>query len=138
MVRKGLRASGWAPYKRANTVAYAVEAQDGDARRVAAPTDHVLIVTGTPPEDFETTARRALERPEVRRSLANETVALPDLARAALTPPGDLDRYQRPQLIRLPPRPRLRHASTTWRREHRPGTSPQVSSDDGGRRQLAS
>jgi uncharacterized protein YbjT (DUF2867 family) len=57
MFYKGARMAGLSPYL-LSEIRYYMEDLDAGAFQVAAPTNHVLEVTGTPPEDFETVARR--------------------------------------------------------------------------------
>ena len=83
-----------------------------------APTDHVELVTGRPPEDFETTARRFFKNPElvvpglaVGSKLGAGLLALKTL----LARVPDLDRWEREQGHPILDRPVLAHDSPEWR-----------------------
>jgi uncharacterized protein YbjT (DUF2867 family) len=83
-----------------------------------APTTDVLDVTGRPPEDFETIARRYAALPRNRRTAAN---SLREAALFMITPlnPGfDLRRYDAELRSPLPSQPQFAPDSEVWRREH--------------------
>ena len=86
---------------------------------IAAPTSDVYDVTGSPAEDFVTTARRYADVPQARRSAANTAKALWDFTRIGVTPRPRLEHFIRMQQHPLPPDPELSAHSTIWSAEHR-------------------
>lgn len=92
---------------------------------IAAPTTDVHDATGSPAEDFLTTARRYTDGPQAQRSLANTAKALWDFTRIGLTPRPRLDRFIAMQQHPLPPTPELSAHSALWSDEHaRPAHGP--------------
>jgi hypothetical protein len=91
-----------------------------------APTADVWEVTGRPPEDFETIARRYASLPEARRTFGNGLRASADLLRIGLTPARNIDRYERDHHHPLPANPRLAAEDEAWRASHplRVGPAP--------------
>ena len=109
---------GGLPIDLISGVRYYIDDHKRGAFEVGAPTTDVLDVTGHPPEDFETIARRYAALPYNRRTLGS---GLRQFARFLITPlsPGfDLDRYDRELRRPFPSDPRFAPESKVWRREH--------------------
>lgn len=85
---------------------------------LGAPTPDVLEVTGRPPEDFATVARRYAARPEARRSIGSRVRAWADFLRTPLMPGYDLDRLDRALDLPRPVTPRLAADDAAWRAAH--------------------
>ena len=81
-------------------------------------TDVVRELTGTPAEDFETTARRYAAMPFARRTFGNRARAVLNFLVTPFYPGYDLNRYEREHSFPTPGDPRLTMDSDTWRREH--------------------
>jgi NAD(P)H dehydrogenase (quinone) len=99
-------------------VRYYLEDHKRGAFELGAPTNDVLEVTGRPPEDFETIARRYAAMPQNQRTRVN---GVRELSRFLLGPLGlgfDLDRYDRELRTPVPSAPRFAPESEIWRREH--------------------
>ena len=94
----------------------------GDHKRGAfeldAPTTDVLDVTGRPPEDFETIARRYAALPGNQRTLGNWLRVFARFMVAPLNPGFNLDRYDRELRHPFPQEPQFATGSKVWRREH--------------------
>jgi hypothetical protein len=82
--------------------------------------DVVREVTGSPAEDFETTARRYAALPFARPTFANRLRAFVNFLRVPFHPGYDLDRNDRAQNHPVPPEPRLSIDDERWRIEHAP------------------
>ncbi len=93
---------------------------------VAAPTADVYEVTGTPAEDFVTTAARYLRGPQGQRSIGRTLGALWDFARVGLTPKPRLDSFIRMQQHPVPAAPQLSARSAVWAAEHAPSAERSV------------
>ena len=116
MFARAARAQGLAPFEIAQIRHYAEEARDG-VYAIGAPTDHVERVTGRPPEAFEATARRyaadpGLVMPGLR--IGGRIDAFRLLARTALTPAPDLDRWEAERGYPLLSDAALAHESEEW------------------------
>jgi hypothetical protein len=85
---------------------------------LGAPTGDVLAVTGRPPEDFATIARRYAARPEARRSLGRRLRAWANFLRTPLMPGYDLDALDRALDLPRPPALRLAAEDAGWRAAH--------------------
>ena len=118
MFMKAATAQGLAtPFEIAQLRRY-VEEVRGGTFAVGAPTDHVELVTGRPPEDFETTARRYIEHPAhiMPGFRVGGTVgALWLMAKTMLTRVPDLDRWESDRGYPLLDEPVLAHDSDEWR-----------------------
>ena len=90
------------------------------AFEVGGPTDDVLAVTGQPPEEFETVARRHAARPEVKRTLGNQMRTLAEFMVVPFAPGVRPGRFEREMAFPIPPDPRLSSDSDRWRAEHGP------------------
>lgn len=114
---KALRTNGF-PIDVINGVRYYIDDHRRGAFETGAPTNDVLEVTSSPPEDFESIARRYAVMPRNRRTVAN---GLRELARFLITPftrRFDLDRYDRELRRPFPSAPQFAPESAIWRREH--------------------
>jgi NAD(P)H dehydrogenase (quinone) len=114
---KAARLAGY-PIEVFSGVRYYMEDHRRGAFEVGAPTNDVLEVTGRPPEDFETIARRHAALPRNRRTLANK---LRELAQSVVVPfsPGfNLERYDRELRRPFPSDPQFTSDSAIWIREH--------------------
>lgn len=99
-------------------IRYYIEDHRRGAFEVGAPTTDVLDVTGRPPEDFETIARRYAALPHNQRTFGNRLRELAQFVMAPLSPGFNLERYDRELRSPTPSQPRLALDSETWRREH--------------------
>jgi uncharacterized protein YbjT (DUF2867 family) len=77
--------------------------------------DDILCVTGVPPEDFETIARRYAALPEARRSIGASLTAFGNFMRAPMSPGYDLDRFDREHGFPIPRQPRPAMEDERWR-----------------------
>ena len=106
-----------------------------------APTADVAEVTGRPPEDFATIARRYAATPGARRSVGNGVKALMDVLRTPLSPGYNPERFDRQQGFPVPPSPRFALQDERWQIEHGPlggvSDAPPSREGGGGRRELA-
>ena len=85
---------------------------------MGAPTDHVEQITGRPAEEFEVTARRYVQNPElVMRGLkvGGKLYALGLLLKTLLTPVPDLDRWESERGYPILAESQLAHESPEWR-----------------------
>jgi NAD(P)H dehydrogenase (quinone) len=78
----------------------------------------VLDVTGQPPEDFETIARRYAALPGNQRTLGNWLREFAQFMIAPLNPGFNFDRYDRELRRPFPLQPEFATESKVWRREH--------------------
>ena len=114
---------------------YYVEDHKRGAFELGAPTTDVLDVTGRPPEDFETIARRYAALPENQRNFGNWLRQFAQFMIAPLSPGLNADRYDRELRCPFPSVPQFAPDSRTWRREHHIAESakPVASSRDNAR-----
>lgn len=117
MFLSAARAQGLSAFELSGIRHYIEEHKRGTFER-GAPTTDVYDVTGQPPEDFETIARRYAALPAARRDAAYTLRAWGGFLRVGLTPPYNLDRYERQQGHPMPEHPQLAVDSETWCREH--------------------
>jgi len=85
---------------------------------VGAPTDHVEQVCGRPAEDFEVTARRFIEHPELvwpGLKIGSKLGAFRLMLKTFLTRVPDLDAWERDQGFPMLNEPVLAHDSEEWR-----------------------
>jgi hypothetical protein len=106
------------PIDTASNIRYYIEDHKRGAFELGAPTTDVLDVTGRPPEDFETIARRYATAPGLRPSLGNRLREIMQSIRAPLSPGFDLERYDRELRRPFPSEPKFAPDSDIWRREH--------------------
>lgn len=121
MFMKAIRAAGFPPFVQLLLRTYNEEQRRG-AFAYNAPTDHVLQATGSEPESFETTVRRYANAPAAQPSVSNRMRAVARLMKIAVTPPLDLDRFERTTALPLERAPRFSIADERWLAEHRPGS----------------
>ena len=101
-----------------SNVRYYIDDHKLGAFEFGAPTSDVLDVTGNPPEDFETIARRYAAQPRNRRNFGNSLRELAQLTTAPFGPGFDFDRYDRELRRPFPLNPQFATESQVWRREH--------------------
>src|SRR5215469_4091739 len=109
---------GGMPIDLLSNIRYYVDDYRLGAFELGAPTTDVLDVTGRPPEDFETIARRYAALPRKQRTLANWLREFAQFMLAPLSPGFDLDRYDRELRRPFPSVPQFTTDSEVWRREH--------------------
>lgn len=109
---------GGMPIELMSNVRYYIEDQKRGAFELGAPTTDVLDVTGRPPEDFETIARRYAALPGNQRTFGNWLRTVVQFFITPLTPGFNLDRYDRELRRPFPSRPQFAPESDVWRREH--------------------
>lgn len=109
---------GGMPVELMSNVRYYIEDQKRGAFEVSAPTTDVLDVTGRPPEDFETIARRYAALPENQPTRSNWLRRVAQFLITPLSPGFNFDRYDRELRRPLPSRPLFTPDSQVWRREH--------------------
>ena len=109
---------GGMPIDLLSNIRYYVDDHSLGAFELGAPTTDVLNVTGRPPEDFETIARRYAALPPNRRTLGNWVREFAGFLLAALVPGFNLDRYDRELRRPFPSDPQFAPDSKVWRREH--------------------
>ena len=114
---KGARMSGY-PIDLFSGIRYYIEDHERGAFELGAPTTDVLDVTGQPPEDFETIARRYATLPRNQRTLGNWLREFAQFMIAPLSPGFNLDRYDRELRRPFPSEPQFAPDSIVWRREH--------------------
>lgn len=119
MFLKAMRALGIPQFEQLGIRRYIEEHRKG-AFEFNAPTDHVLEVTGRPPESFGAIARRYAAAPQAKRTFGNGLRAFADFMRIGMTPAHDLDRFEREQLHPRPREARLAIDDERWRIEHSP------------------
>jgi uncharacterized protein YbjT (DUF2867 family) len=98
---------------------YYVEDHKQGAFALAAPTNHVLEITGCPAEDFETTARRYAARPEAPRNFGNQLRTFIDFMRTPLSAGYHPERFEHGLRFPMPRAPRLAMNNERWKTEHR-------------------
>jgi uncharacterized protein YbjT (DUF2867 family) len=99
-------------------IRYYIDDHKRGAFELGAPTTDVLGVTGQPPEDFETIARRYAALPRNQRTLGNWLREFVQFMIAPLSPGFNLDRYDRELRRPFPSEPQFAPDSKVWRREH--------------------
>lgn len=94
MFIKAALARGFSKFEVSHMRHYTQEVRAG-VYAVGAPTNHVLEVSGQPPEDFDTIARRYAARPEARQTTANKLRALSLMVKMMATRVPDFDQWER-------------------------------------------
>ena len=117
MFMKTARMAGF-PIDLISGVRYYIDDHKRGAFEVGAPTTDVLDVTGHPPEDFETIARRYAALPHNQRSFSNWLRQVAQFIITPLSPGFNLDRYDRELRRPFPSKPQFAPESSIWRREH--------------------
>ena len=100
---------------------YYVEEHSRGTFAFGAPTDDVLTVTGQPPENFETIARRHAALPEARPTVGNKLRAFARFMAVPFQPGFDPARYERALEMPVPAAPLFDLDSPRWKSEHGPG-----------------
>ena len=85
---------------------------------MGAPTTDVLDVTGRPPEDFETIARRYAALPGNQRTFSNWLRTVAQLLITPRSPGFNFDRYDRELRRPFPSEPQFTRQSKVWQRKH--------------------
>jgi uncharacterized protein YbjT (DUF2867 family) len=118
MFMKAARWGGGLPIDLLGNVRYYIEDHKRGAFEVGAPTTDVLDVTGQPPEDFETIARRYAALPGNQRTFGNWLRELAQFMILPLSPGFNFDRYDRELRRPFPSKPQFAPDSEMWQREH--------------------
>jgi uncharacterized protein YbjT (DUF2867 family) len=106
------------PIELMSNVRFYIEDQKRGAFELGAPTSDVLDVTGRPPEEFETIARRYAGLPRNQRTVSNWLRAVAQFLITPISPGFNLDRYDRELRRPFSSEPQLAPDSRAWRREH--------------------
>jgi hypothetical protein len=114
---KGARMAGF-PIDLFSGIRYYIQDYERGAFELGAPTTDVLDVTGQPPEDFETIARRYAMLPRNQRNFSNWLREFVQFLVAPLSRGFNLDRYDRELRRPFPSEPQFAPQSRVWRREH--------------------
>jgi len=117
MFLKAATAQGFSNFEMAQ-LRHFVEELRGGTYAVGAPTDHVEQVTGRPAEDFEVTARRYIERPELVRpglEIGSKLGAFRLLLKTLTARTPDLDRWESERGYPRLADALLAHDSEEWR-----------------------
>jgi len=118
MFMKAARWGGGLPIELLSNVRYYIEDHKRGAFEVGAPTTDVLDVTGLPPEDFETIARRYAALPGNQRTFGNGLRALAQFMIVPLSPGFNFDEYDCELRRPFPSESQFAPDSKVWRREH--------------------
>ena len=118
MFMKAARWGGGLPIELLRNVRYYIEDHKRGAFEVGAPTTDVLDVTGLPPEDFETIARRYAALPGNQRTFSNGLRELAQFMIVPLSPGFNFDRYDRELRRPFPSESQFAPDSKVWRSEH--------------------
>ncbi|ETW93588.1 MAG: hypothetical protein ETSY2_51170, partial [Candidatus Entotheonella gemina] len=116
MFTKAAVAQGFSRFEIAQMRHYAEELRAG-AYAVGAPTDHVEQVCGRPAEDFEVTARRYVEHPELvipGFSMRSKWSALGQMLKTMLTKAPNPDQWEAVRGQPMLANPQLAHHSDAW------------------------
>lgn len=116
MFIKAAKALGFSNFEIAQFRHYAEEMRGG-TYALGAPTDHVELVTGRPPEDFEVTARRYFERPELvfpGLKIGNKFEAAWLMLKTIMARVPDLDKWESERSYPLIKEGLLAHDSEEW------------------------
>jgi NAD(P)H dehydrogenase (quinone) len=114
---KAVRMSGY-PIDLFSGFRYYIDDHKRGAFELGASTTDVLDVTGQPPEDFETIARRYAELPGNQRTHGNWLREFAQFMIAPLVPGFNFERYDRELRRPFPGEPQFAPASGVWWREH--------------------
>lgn len=118
MFMKAARWGGGLPIELLSNVRYYIEDHKRGAFELGAPTTDVLDVTGLPPEDFETIARRYAALPGNQRRFGNWLRELAQFMVVPLSPGFNFNRYDRELRRPFPSEPQFAPDSKVWRRDH--------------------
>jgi NAD(P)H dehydrogenase (quinone) len=114
---KAARMSGY-PIDLFSGIRYYIDDHKRGAFELGAPTTDVLDVTGKPPEDFETIARRYAALPGNQRTVGNWLRQFAQFMIAPLKPGFNFDRYDRELRSPFPSEPQFAPDSKIWQHEH--------------------
>jgi hypothetical protein len=114
---KAARMSGY-PIDLFSGIRYYIDDHKRGAFELGAPTTDVLDVTGQPPEDFETIARRYAALPGNQRTVGNWLRQFAQFMIAPLKPGFNFGRYDRELRSPFPSEPQFAPDSKIWHREH--------------------
>jgi uncharacterized protein YbjT (DUF2867 family) len=117
MFRKLARLTGGAQHEVFSYRDYLADHRAGAFEFEGGVTSVVTDLTGSPPEDFATIARRYAAMPFARQSWSNRLKAFARFNLVPFVPGYDLDRYQREKAFPVPPRPSLSIEDARWRAE---------------------
>jgi NAD(P)H dehydrogenase (quinone) len=109
---------GGLPIDVLSNVRYYIEDHRRGAFELGAPTTDVFDVTGRPPEDFETIARRYAALAPNQRTLGNWLRQFAQFMMVPLSPGFNLGRYDAELRRPFPAEPQFAPDSKIWRREH--------------------
>ena len=118
MFMKAARWGGGLPIELLSNVRYYIEDHKRGAFELGAPTTDVLDVTGLPPEEFETIARRYAALPGNQRTFGNWLREVAQFMIVPLSPGFSFDRYDRELRRPFPSEPQFAPDSKVWQREH--------------------
>jgi uncharacterized protein YbjT (DUF2867 family) len=114
---KAARALGVSPFD-TTSIRHYLQELAGGTFAIGAPTDHVEMLTGRPPEDIETIAHRYISHPELIAPgvhAGTKLGALLFLARTLFMRAPDFDRWEREHLLPSLNQPLLAHENPEWR-----------------------
>ena len=114
---KAARMSGY-PIDLFSGIRYYIDDHKRGAFELGAPTTDVLDVTGQPPEDFETIARRYAALPGNQRTVGSWLRQFAQFMIAPLKPGFNFDRYDRELRSPFPSEPQFAPDSKIWQHEH--------------------
>jgi NAD(P)H dehydrogenase (quinone) len=106
------------PIEQMSNVRYYLEDHKRGVFELGAPTTDVFDMTGRPPEDFETIARRYAALPRNQRTFGNWLRTVGQFLITPLNPGFNFDGYNRELRLPLASRPQFATESDTWHREH--------------------
>jgi NAD(P)H dehydrogenase (quinone) len=107
------------PIELMSNVRYYIDDHKRGVFELGAPTSDVLDVTGRPPEDFETIARRYAALPRNQRTFVNWLSTVAQFIVTPLSPSFNFDRYDRELRRPFPSQSQFATESRIWQREHR-------------------
>lgn len=120
---KAARMRGVPAFDLASLSYYLTDHRQG-AFEFGAPNDHVLRVTGSPAESFETTARRYAALPKAQPTFRRRLRAWLDFMRTPLSPGYDLAAYERAQRFPAIAAPLFAMRNDRWRAGRDPSAVP--------------
>jgi NAD(P)H dehydrogenase (quinone) len=106
------------PIELLSNVRYYIDDHKRGVFELGAPTSDVLDVTGRPPEDFETIARRYAALPGNQGTFGNWLRTVAQFLITPLSPGFNFGRYDRELRRPFPSQPQFATESKDWRREH--------------------
>lgn len=118
MFVKTARMQGVDPFEVSGYRFYMEDHRRGAFSHGGGVTDVVRELTGSPSEDFETTARRYAAKPFAQATLTNRLRAIWNFNRTPLHPGWDLDRFDRAHFFPVRPEPRFAADDEVWKVSH--------------------